>query len=320
MRVTLPGRAYLADLERFLRLVTDDGSRDLTFELRDGLFSVHPLVLCMIAAMGETARESGGVVRLENEVTNASSRYLQRMGLFSLLDVEVDISVQEHESAGRFVPLRRIQSNQQLNDFILDVGPLLHASPEETKSVKYVLFELIRNVLEHSGAPGGAYVCAQVAQKSGRLLLGVADAGRGIKSTMQVSHPVRDDKAAVSLAFQPGVTGTTPNFGGNETNGGAGLFFMKSMAILARHHMVVVTGDVLMKLLTDPKRSVHPKLEQDRVKWWTLPVAFSGTSVGIDLTVDDLLGFEELFSDIKAAYGLNVSQSRKARYKARFSR
>lgn len=318
LRVTLPGRAYLADIERFLRLVTDDGSKDLTFEIRDGLFSVHPVIICMIAAMGDYARSNGGVVKIENEIVNSSSRYLQRIGLFDALGVTTSITVTAHEPAGRFVPLKQVRTNSELNEFILDVGPLLHASADETKSVKYVLFELIRNVLEHSGADGGAYVCAQVSG-TGRLLLGVADAGRGVKTAMEFSHVVPTHKSAVSLAFQPGVTGTTRRFGGNETNGGAGLFFMKSMAVLARHHMVMVTGDMLMKLLTSRTRTVNPRLDQDRVKWLQFDHEFPGTAVGIDLTVDKGVGFEELLSDIRTAYGLNVRASKKARYKARFS-
>ncbi|WP_336722681.1 hypothetical protein [Cellulosimicrobium cellulans] len=309
----------MADIERFLRMIEDDGEDDLSFVLRDGLFSVHPAVIAAIAALGADARSRGRVVRVENMQQNASSRYLERIGLFSALDVETPITVREHEAAGRFIPLRQVRTNDELNEFVLEIGPLLHAGPDATKAVKYALFELIRNVLEHSHSPSGAYVCAQVA-RDGRLMMGVADAGRGVLESMSLMHPVTTHGAAISLAFRPGVSGTSRTFGGNETNGGAGLFFTKAMAVLSERNMVMISGDSLMKLLKQRGRAVHPTLEEDRITWRNLSVPVPGTIVGIDLEVDEETGFERLFSDIRDAYGLSVRAQKKARYKARFSR
>lgn len=319
MRVTLPNRAYLNDIERFLRCIEDDGEADLTFVLPDGLFSVHPVVVTMIAAMGEAARALGGAVTLVNETVNSSTRYLERMGLFDVLGVERSITVQHpREAAGRFVPLRQIRTNQELNNFVAEVGPLLHASPEQTRAVKYVLFEMIRNVLEHAHAEGGAYVAAQVARMTGRLLLGVSDAGQGVLGSMQFSHPVSTHRHAIELAFRPGVTGTTARFGGNETNGGAGLFFMKAMVLASSHHMVMVTGNQQMKLLSARGKPLQPRLEDDRVTWRDYPYEFPGTSVGVDLTVNEDVGFEALMTDIRKAYGFNVRAANKQKYRARF--
>ena len=320
MRVTLPNRAYLGDIERFLTCVTDDGSDDLTFALPDGLFSVHPIVVCMIGALGEAARRTGGTVLLENETNNSSTRYLERMGLFRSLGVSSSITVrQPQEAAGRFVPLQVIKSNDELNDFVLNVGPLLHASPEQTQAVKYVIFEMVRNVLEHARTQGGAYVAAQVARKSGRLLLGVADAGVGVREALRTSHQVFDHRQAITLAFRPGITGTTRKFGGNETNGGAGLFFMKAMVQASGHHIVMVTGDHQMKLLRQPSGRLNPLLDQDRVTWKQYPLEFPGTAVGVDLSADEGAGFDQLMRRIRDAYGFSVRAAKRERAKrARF--
>lgn len=322
MRATLPNRAYLADIERFLRLVEDDGKCDLTFELRDGLFSVHPIVLCMLAALAEDARSRGGKCLIAREVLNNSTRYLERMKLFEQMHVKTSISVKEHEAAGRFIPVTRIGNNRELNDFIVDFVPLLHASPQESESVKYVLFELVRNVLEHA-ASGGAYVAAQVI-KSGRLLVAVADGGIGVRASISRSHRADTDRQAIALAFSPGVTGATPRYGGNESNGGAGLFFMKAMASLARHHMVMVTGDTAMKLLTQRSDSsvlIQPDLEQDRVRWIPLGYSFPGTAVGIDLTVAEAVEFSSLLKQVGQVYNIRINERKaesKRRFKARF--
>jgi len=321
MLIDLPNRAYLSDLERFVDLVTDDGSEDVEFRLRDGLFSLHPLVLCMIAALTDNPYDEGHRISVTNVQQNSSVRYLERMGLFNHMHLPTVAPVTPHEPAGRFIPLTRISDNAELNRFVADFVPLLHASPDEAESVKYVLYELVRNVLEHSGSNNGAYAAAQVT-KSGRLLVGVADSGIGVLSSMRRSHSAADDKEAITLAFRPGITGTTPTYGGNETNGGAGLFFMKAMATLARHHLVMVTGNTMMKLNTQPRSQrpeIHADLREDRVKWHVTPTHFPGTAVGVDITVKETIAFSQLLREIGDVYHLNVRRNKKARAKAKFS-
>ena len=323
MRVTLPDRSYLADLERFLSCVDDDGSPDLVFAPKQGLFSLHPLVLCMLVALADNARRNGGEVIVEGLIVNASTRYLQRMGLFELMGVETALPVVAHDPSGRFIPLTRITNNSELTQFVTDFVPLLHATPGEADSVKYVLFELVRNVLEHAGAQERGAIAAAQVTKSGRLLIGVADSGIGVRKSLSRSHPVTTHQAAIDLAFRPGVTGTTANFGGNETNGGAGLFFMKAMSTLARHHMVMVTGYSLMKLLRQRERVgtpvIHARLGDDRVRWRELDFVFSGTAVGVDITVKETLAFSELLKEIREVYHVNVRKSSKERNRARFA-
>lgn len=323
MRVGLPDRSYLADLERFLSAVDDDGSNDLVFTPKQGLFSLHPLVLCMIVALADNSRQNGGSVTVEGLIPNASTRYLQRMGLFDLMGVETELPVVAHDPSGRFIPLTRINNNADLTRFVTDFVPLLHATPGEADSVKYVLFELVRNVLEHAGTQERGAIAAAQVTKSGRLLIGVADCGIGVMESLRRSHAVSDHKAAVDLAFRPGVTGTTAQFGGNETNGGAGLFFMKAMSTLARHHMVMVTGDTLMKLLRQPERAgtptIHARLDDDRVRWRKLDFVFSGTAVGVDITVKETLAFAELLREIREVYHVSVRKSTRERNKARFA-
>lgn len=321
MLINLPNRAYLADLERFVDLIEDDGNADMTFRMRDGLFSLHPIVLCMVAALSDRPYDAGNDILLDNFEPNASTRYLQRMQLFKHMHLPKIVEVVAHDPAGRFIPVTRISNNSELNAFVTDFVPLLHASPREADSVKYVLYELVRNVLEHSGSQHGAYAAAQVT-KNGRLLIGVADSGIGILPSIKRSHPANNHQEAITQAFRPGITGTTSNYGGNETNGGAGLFFMKAMATLARHHMVMVSGDAMMKLLTQPKAAkpeIKATLSEDRVKWHTLHHSFPGTAVGIDITVKDTVAFSDLLTDIRNIYHLNVRRDKKAKRKAQFS-
>ncbi|TQK27967.1 ATP-binding protein [Arthrobacter sp. SLBN-53] len=322
MRLELPNRAYLADIERFLRNRIDDGSSDFTFDLKQGFFNVHPLVLCMIAAMAADAQRKGGKVNLTNDRSTSSIRYLERMKLFDAIGCESVSSVQEHDPAGRFIPVTRITDGKELTDFLTDFIPLLHAEPEEAMTIRYVLAELVRNTLEHSGPPHAAFVAAQVIRTDGRLAVAVADAGIGIRKSITRFHAAKDDQEAIVKAFEPGISGATVTFGGNENNGGAGLFFMKAMATMARCHMVAVSGDTAMKLGRRPKGSgisVQPSLLQDRVYWREAQPPYQGTAIGIDIQVSPDIKFNDLLEQIRTVYHYRVRSEQKYKRKARFA-
>lgn len=320
VKLRIPNRAYLNDFERFLRNFEDDGSPDFTVALPPHLFSLHPLATSMIASESIAARARGGQVSVDGLEATSSTRYLERMGLFELMGISSGITVTAHEPAGRFVPLRQIRSNDELNDFVVDVVPLLHAQPGEAAAVKYVLYELVRNVLEHAGTPDGAVVSAQVVPRDGRLLIGVADSGVGIRASLGQSHPVTSDRGAMRLAFRPGVTGVTRRLGGNETNGGAGLFFMKAIAQVAQNYLVAISGGTMFKLLTNHTSPtvIEGDIEQDRATWRELDVPWHGTAVGIDLAVTDDRTFSELLAVIRRVYGVDVRGRRKELRRARF--
>ena len=320
VRLVIPGRAYLNDFERFLRNFENDGSDDFTLVIPPHLFSLHPLATSMIASEAISTITRGAGVRVEGLAATASTRYLERMGLFELMGVDSGIAVTAHEPAGRFVPLRRIRTNDELNDFVVDVVPLLHAQPGEAAAVKYVLYELVRNVLEHARTRDGAVVSAQVVPRDGRLLIGVADSGVGLRASLARSHPVTSDRGAMRLAFRPGVTGVTRRLGGNETNGGAGLFFMKAIAQVAQNYLVAISGGTMFKLLTHrvPPTVIAGDIESDRATWRDLDVFWDGTAVGIDLAVTDDRTFSNLLGVIRGVYGVDVSGQRKEMARARF--
>ncbi|MDP2932730.1 MAG: ATP-binding protein, partial [bacterium] len=184
--------------------------------------------------------------RIEVEELHAKSRhYLERMGLFKILGVKTGISVIEHEPSGRFVPISRITDSAELDKFITDIVPLLHLEPEQAEPIRYVISELVRNVLEHAQTPDGAIVCAQFYKKSNAIKIGVADTGIGVKSSINSSYEASDDLAAIKLALTPGITGTTNKVGGTESNAGAGLFFIKSIAKTNRDFFVIYSGNAM---------------------------------------------------------------------------
>ncbi|MBF2099421.1 MAG: hypothetical protein IGQ88_13755 [Gloeomargaritaceae cyanobacterium C42_A2020_066] len=183
--------------------------------------------------------------------------------------------------------------------------------------IRYVISELGRNVLEHSQSQVGGFVCAQYFRDKKRIAIGMADAGIGIPSAIRRSHTFTSEAEALKLALTPGISGATPKIGGNDTNAGAGLFFIRSIAKVSGNFFVIYSGGTQYKLLrrqdnpnflfTDPLMESH-RVVNDLPKW-------QGTAIGIDITVDDKVEFAALLERIRNSYSIGVKARRKDYYK-----
>lgn len=317
MELHLPNSAFLGNIETFVSKAHAEDPSKLRVTFNPRWVAIHPAVLAMVACASALVRSQGGVV--EAEVPEIRSLpYLIRMKLFDHLGIDPGYEIQEHEAAGRFIPLTEIRTKDDLSQFIVDMIPLLHAEPAEVGPIKYVMSELIRNVLEHAASPVGALVCAQYFKDSERLAVGVADAGQGILGSMKRSHPVKSSLEAITLALKPGVTGTTSRWGGTEYNAGAGLFFVKAIACASRNFFVAYSGDGLFKLRRTPGDQ-EPAIQTDPGKDLATThgdvLPWPGTVMGVDLALTAGVTFEKLLRDIRDVYHLDVRDKRKAAYK-----
>jgi anti-sigma regulatory factor (Ser/Thr protein kinase) len=321
MKIYLPNSAFLGNIDPFLKSLDLSHPTKLKITANKKWISIHPAVLCMVAALGMNVKpEYITCEKLEAK----SKHYLQRMGLFKLLHLKTGITITEHEPAGRFIPLTQIQGSEELTTFITDMVPLLHLEPEHAEPIKYVVSELVRNVLEHANTAQGAIVSAQYYKKSNTIRIGIVDTGVGIKKTINNSYPVQTHLEAIQLALTPGITGTTQRIGGTEYNAGAGLFFIKSIAQINREFFMIYSGNAMYKLLKsdshkkqeflhgDPFRDRHSKAE-DYPVW-------HGTVVGVDISLGKTKEFSLLLDLIRDTYIKTVQERKKEKYrKPRFT-
>lgn len=319
MKIHLPNSAFLGNIDPFLRGFDISSPTKLQITANKKWISVHPVVLSMIAALGLKV----GPAKIHCEKFEARSKhYFERMGLFKVLGIDSEISVTEHEAAGRFIPLTQINTAGELTSFIREMVPLLHLLPKQAESISHIITELVRNVLEHSGSALGAILCAQYYKKSHVIRMGIVDTGCGIKKTISHSHLAGSDLRAIQLALMPGITGTTKREGGTEENAGAGLFLIKSIATVNRDHFMIYSGQAMYKLLTqkqnskirlhaDPFKDRHSKDEQ--LPYW------QGTAVGIDISLDQTQALSDMLDLVWATYQQAIKDRKKAKYKkARF--
>ena len=198
--------------------------------------------------------------------------------------------------------------------------PLLHLEAQQADAIKYMVGELVRNVLEHSGAKEGAFVAAQYYPAPNMVRLGICDAGVGIWRTIHQTWPAKTDIDAIKWALTPGITGTTKREGGTDSNAGAGLFFVKSMAMVARDYFILYSGTGLYKLTKRDKRTKGlPRLRanpsRDAHAETNVAPNFPGTVVGMDISLDQTSEFTSLLSVIRSAYTEAVKERKKLRYK-----
>ena len=311
MQIHIPNSAFLGNIETFLQAYKPDDPDSLRVTFHPKWVSVHPFVLAMTAALALECRERG-FQPTTSELTFPSLPYLVRMKLFEFLGVPQPAAIVEHEAAGRFIPLSQVRSSKELQQFITEMVPLLHATPAEVEPIQYVMSELIRNVLEHSQSPRGAIVCAQYFKETKRIAIGVADAGTGVKKTMKIHGP-KNHLDAIIMALRPGITGTTRRFGGTETNAGAGLFFTRNIAKVSRNHFLIYSGDAAFKLRKTPPNSqmllfADPTRDRntarDDLPFW------NGTVVGIDIAISPDQTFAGLLKLIRSAYRLDVKKQK----------
>ncbi len=320
MKIHLPNSAFLGNIDPFLRTLDVTSPDRLKITTNKKWISIHPVVLSMVGAIGLTVNPSN----INFEKPEAKSKhYLKRMGLLKLLKVSSDMKMTEHEPAGRFIPLTQITNGTALTKFITDMIPLLHLELKHAESIRYIVSELVRNVLEHSLSPNGALVSAQYYEKSNSIRIGIADTGLGIRKTISQSHNAKSDLAAIRLALSPGITGTTKKEGGTELNAGAGLFFIRSIAKVNRDYFMIYSGRAMYKLLktkpTQTRISLHGDPFADRFSKEENFPFWQGTAVGIDISLDTTKEFGTLLDLIRKTYTKTVKERKKARHKkARF--
>lgn len=315
MEIHLPNSAHLQNIEGFIRKYDPRYPNRMQISGHEKYIHLHPFALAMAACAGEAANLRG--VKATGTVPNvASMPYLIRMGLFKHLHLPPPLSIEEHEESGRFVPLTQIKTSQDLTNTITNLIPLLHAAPTVSDPIRYVISELGRNVLEHSNSPVGGFVCAQYFKDKRRIAIGIADAGIGIHNAIRTYHNPSSERHAFQLALTPGISGATPRIGGNETNAGAGLFFIRSIAKTSGNYFFIYSGNTSYKLVrrqksrnilyADALLEAH-SMNDDLPHW-------QGTAIGIDINVDETREFSGLLNLIRQSYSIGVKNEQKKKY------
>jgi anti-sigma regulatory factor (Ser/Thr protein kinase) len=316
MRIHFSNQGNLRNFRSFVESLDLSDPQKLEITTHDKWITVHPANLVLAAALAIKVGKSNSTILGDVPDTG---RYLDRMGLYALTKTESPFEYREKEPAGRFVPLSVIHTAEDQSRFIADMIPLMHLSEENATIVKYVIGELVRNVLEHSNASEGAIVAAQYYRKTNRVSIGICDTGIGLWKSLQTYWSPRTDADALHLALTPGVTGTTRREGGSSENAGAGLFFIKSIAKITRNYFAIYSGSAEYTLHKHDKRvKSTPRLFADPVQdphseTGNAP-SFDGTLVAVDITLDETPELNQLLTGIGDVMDRAIRERKRAKY------
>lgn len=306
MRFNIPNSAFIGNIDPVLRAFDPSEPGELTITANPKWVSVHPVIIAMIGAIGSQLHPKN--IHWQN-TTATSIHYFTRIGLFKTLGIKTAKTIQEHEPSGRFIPLTNIKTAEEQSEFIKEIIPILHLKKQQAEPIKYVISELLRNVIEHAATTEGAWVCAQYYERSNIVRIGIADTGQGIKKSLNNTLNTNTDEEAIRYALIPGVSGSTQPY----LNAGAGLFFTKTIAKINRDFFLIYSGNATYKLLKTPtyqKISIHADPFKDRHSKKEVPY-WQGTVVGIDISTDNTKAFSALMKDLRITYSEKLQEKKR---------
>lgn len=324
-RFELPNNSSIHTARHFLEINDPfkEDTEDAVLVFRHRWAHVEPMALSMVAAWGAWCRRNGKSVSVENLDRRAA--YSARMRLFQHLGVDYNPGVIEHEEAGRFLPVNQVVTRDQVAGVIGDISALLHLEddPESLAAVQYCVSELLRNVLEHSGSPDGAFVCAHryTGDTTPRVTIAVADCGRGISSHLGRVHPeaALDDMVALGLAMRPGITGAQRGPYGTSDNAGAGLFITRCIAKGTGGYFLLISGKAAYRLRRarsdeDQVTLYTDAFDEDRYDRWKLSAPWHGTVVAVEIRTDQIADYHGFFQWIFRNIPSRASHTRRIRF------
>lgn len=302
MKIRFTNQGTLQNFRNFAETLDFDEPEKLEISMDEKWVNTNPAQLALTAALAlKVGKQNAEIIG----TVPKSAMYLDRMGLYDFVKTSSPFKDYRHkEPAGRFVPITVIKNGEDQSRFVTEMIPLFHLDEQNSKILSYIVGELVRNVLEHSYSRDGAVVVAQYYKKSNRISFAICDTGIGLWKSLQIWHP-RTDTDALKLALLPGVSGTTKKLGGTAENAGAGLFFIKSIAKIARGYFVIYSGKssyTLLKSRPDVKNKLHSDPFRDHYTLSENVPRLDGTLVAVDFKLDQTLEFRELLSEIRDIY------------------
>ena len=320
----VPNSVSLHTLHKFLEVnnAFAADNNDARLVLNPSWMHLDPIALCMIAAWGSWCIKQGLDIKAENLGRKAD--YAARMHLFQHLGVDYQPNLKEREESGRFLPLTRVTTSKDISNCIANISALLHLDkdPDTLAAVQYCMSELLRNSLEHSGAENGAFVCAHYFRGKGphRVSIAVADTGCGIRAHLGRAHKEANesDMKALQLAMTPGITGALPGPYGAPDNAGAGLFITRSIAKATRGYFCILSGNAGFRLRRARNDVEQLLLFQDamleRSDQWSLPNAWKGTAVSVEIRPDMVDDFQGIFQWVRKQVPTRVKTKKRIRF------
>ena len=190
----------------------------------------------------------------DNQADQNASRVWQLMGAHGLFAVTTDPKV--NFKSNKHKPLFAIRNSEDFKKALNEADEFTSEfGVEYQKTLRYVLSELLYNVLEHGKSDffwkGHRFPTPSILQytwyeKVNELHFIIGDIGIGVKQHLEQTYPgLASDEEALRLSIQPEISGTfgQQNPYSNRNNAGMGLFLSSNIIRRLRADMYLVSGN-----------------------------------------------------------------------------
>lgn len=252
--------------------------------------------------------------KTDHQSDQNGSRVWQLMGAHGLFAVSTDPKV--NFKSNKHKPLFAIRNSEDFKTALDEADQFTRTfGVEYQKTLRYVLSELLYNVLEHGKSDffwkGHRFPTPSILQytwyeKVNELHFIIGDIGVGVKRHLEQTYPgLASDEEALRLAIQPEISGT---FGrqdpySNRNNAGMGLFLSSNIVRRLRADMYIVSGNGVIHI--SPTDTTSKTLE---TSW---PGTFALITVrldrGTEFALDSMMNEfrEQARSEVKARTSAN---------------
>ena len=252
----------------------------------------------IVAAATLARSDSHAPLTLADYDGSAAGRFAHAIGASDLVR---GVAPTSPGKPGRTAKLRRLTAFGEIESAASEVSALLvqDANDKDTRlTMKYVIVELLRNVIQHSMDRLGGVVAAQRMDYDDRqsLQVAVADAGVGIFEAMHEKHPsLRDHREALEKALWPRISGTfEEGLTGSQQNAGLGLFFISEMTKLTGGRLLLASRGAALLLTADPEAG-----DDHRVRFLKPDgLGYPGTLVAFELPLNSVGDYDDLIETI----------------------
>ena len=286
-------RINLKDAYKLLEFVNSNIGKRIVVDEFD---VIKPWAVLVLAAMG--AEDNENKIFVENNRSTNAAKFAFSLGLDKMILGDEDSGKYEEK---RTVKLHRVKRYEQIETVSEKISKLIFSDepkkidldyePEEVRlTLRYVLIELIRNVVQHSEDPNGALVIAQRMNKLERedenshIQITVSDRGIGILESLKAFRKeLKDPLLALERSLWPGYSGKFAEFQtGSSQNAGMGLFFVSEIAKLTAGKFFIASKGASLYIEGDPEFLGNNKIDSHKVGYDGTLVVFEMPKKGVD--------------------------------------
>jgi anti-sigma regulatory factor (Ser/Thr protein kinase) len=198
----------VASFTKSLHDVSTGESRRFVLDLSD-LVSCEPVGLtCLAAGSHYLALREQECVEVVKPASREIESYLDRVGLFEMLDERDLQPFQPGHPDDRFLDLTRLTKKVQVapaTSAICEVFANSLALEESSRTaLDTILSEIVENVFHHAQSPTGAYLGCQ--QYGDRISAAIVDLGGGIRVRLSDSETLRSEVRKIGGPLRAAIT------------------------------------------------------------------------------------------------------------------